>query len=333
MGQRANLAIGNARGYDLFYSHWCANTLPRDLFWGPDHALAFVSQQRSVEPSDGWLDTIWAEGGAVIDPENKSFLLYGGEDLLYDVPLRRLFLSLLNVAWDGWVVRWAFEGIAEIAEYLGVDREHVIANSDDTDERVAVLTPPQERAWLRCVGTFRSNDGLSIYPLDGYVMDYLLAGPQLVDASNTVQSFASLNVSEWTPDFPVGGFHIDRNKRQLDFWMADDCPNAPVEVAHAWNNWTVNWHKDCFESQLSLTDSALVLSQRPQSELLSVLLEMLNQESKPIDVLDLAQRLSDHKGGGKVIVNPFATRDDRISVDAERRTSILARCVAVLNDG
>lgn len=68
MGQRANIAIGNAERYDLFYSHWCANTLPHDLFGGSDHAVDFVSCQRKVDRRDGWLDTIWAEGGAVIDP-------------------------------------------------------------------------------------------------------------------------------------------------------------------------------------------------------------------------------------------------------------------------
>ena len=75
MGQRANLAIGNANGYELYYSHWCANTLPRDLFWGPNHALNFISQQLQVDQTEGWLDTIWAEGGAVIDIETNTFLL------------------------------------------------------------------------------------------------------------------------------------------------------------------------------------------------------------------------------------------------------------------
>ncbi|MDF1742288.1 MAG: hypothetical protein P1V19_01245 [Gimesia sp.] len=333
MGQRANLAIGNASGYELFYSHWCANTLPRDLFWGSEHAIEFISQQRAVAVKDGWLDTIWAEGGAVLDSQNKTFLLYGGEDLLYDVPLRRLFLKMLSAAWDDWTIHWAFEGIVDIAEYLGVDRKHVIADSDDTNETTVLLTPPQERDWLRCIGTIRSDDDLAIYPLDGLLIDYLLAGPQLVVASNSVQSFATLNVSEWTTDFPTGGFHLNLNQRQLDFWMAEDCPNALVDVANTWKDWNVNWHKDCFESQVEFTELALTLNQRPQSELLSDLLKMLDQDSKPVDILELAQRLSDREGGGKVEVNPFAIRDDRISVDAERRKAILARCVAALNDG
>jgi len=104
MGQRANFAIGNASSYKLFYNHWCANTLPFELFWGPEHAHDFISRQKVVDNDTGWLDTIWAEGGAVLDLSTKTLLLYGGEDLLYDVPLRRAFLKLLKTSWSGWTI-------------------------------------------------------------------------------------------------------------------------------------------------------------------------------------------------------------------------------------
>jgi hypothetical protein len=106
MGQRANLIIAGPEGYDLYYSHWRANTLPTDLFWGPEYAQAFVRIQRPVD-QDGWLDTIWSEGGAVIDTARRTLLLYGGEDILYDVPLRRMYLELLQTVWANWTIRWA----------------------------------------------------------------------------------------------------------------------------------------------------------------------------------------------------------------------------------
>ena len=94
MGQRANLVLVEDGKYQLFYSHWCANTLPRDLFWGPEHAVAFIRLQRAVDES-GWLDDVWAEGGALLDLDRKRCLLYGGEDILYDVPLRRIISNCL----------------------------------------------------------------------------------------------------------------------------------------------------------------------------------------------------------------------------------------------
>jgi hypothetical protein len=42
MGHRANLIVVRDGRYDLRYSHWAAKMLPRDLFWGPQHAIAFT---------------------------------------------------------------------------------------------------------------------------------------------------------------------------------------------------------------------------------------------------------------------------------------------------
>src|SRR3974377_1344796 len=110
MGQRANLVLVENGSHQLFYSHWCANTLPRDLFWGPEHAVAFVRMQREGDES-GWLDEVWAGGGAVVDIDKQTLLLFGGEDILYDVPLRRVYLECLARAWNTWTVQWAHEGI------------------------------------------------------------------------------------------------------------------------------------------------------------------------------------------------------------------------------
>jgi hypothetical protein len=54
-----------------YYSHWCATSLPKDLFWGPAHALNYVRMQKRVGNETGWLDEVWTEGGAVTDPRDE----------------------------------------------------------------------------------------------------------------------------------------------------------------------------------------------------------------------------------------------------------------------
>lgn len=146
MGQRANLIIVENREYSLHYSHWCANTLTRDLFWGPEHARDFIQVQRAVDES-GWLDDVWAEGAAVLDCDNHVLLLYGGEDVLYDVPLRRVYLQMLRRVWREWEVRWAHEGIAEIADYVGYPRHRVLSANDDISRSLGSLSPPAQQDW------------------------------------------------------------------------------------------------------------------------------------------------------------------------------------------
>ncbi|MFO0941308.1 MAG: hypothetical protein U0930_11115 [Pirellulales bacterium] len=332
MGQRANLVIGNSSGYDLFYNHWCANTITRDLFWGPEHALEFVSKQRSVDRIDGWLDTVWAEGGAVVDPNNRTLLIYGGQDVLYDVPLRRLYLKLLRSAWGDWKIRWAYEGIVEIAEYVGVDRSHVIPDKSPKNGSSLCLDPPSERDWVQCIGSMKSKDSLRIYPLNCRTEDYLQIGPDLLSRSSDVDSLPSFRLLDWTDSFPTGGFHIDFDQQQLHYWIAYDCPDVLTEISGAWEGWRVTWHHDKFESQLDLTEGKVAFHHPSEADLLKSLLVMLEHDTAPVDVLEIAQRISQHDGGRKVEINPLALRDDRLALSPEKRKAILERSVASLNE-
>jgi hypothetical protein len=236
MGQRANLILVEGREYQLFYSHWCANTLPRNLFWGPQHAAAFIRIQRAVDDS-GWLDEVWAEGGALLDLDRKHFLLYGGEDVLYDVPLRRVYLELLGQVWKGWSVRWAFEGIADLADYVGYPRDRVLSN-DDQESTDDTSAPPAQKDWTDLVASARFDDGtVCLYPLAGDVATYLSSGPKLVENLRKADGHPELHLDEWTKEFPGGGFHLDLLAQRLEFWVARDAPDIGKRVGRAWPGW------------------------------------------------------------------------------------------------
>jgi hypothetical protein len=141
MGQRANLIVIDQRRTDVFYTHWRANTLTRDLFWGPVYATAFCRAQRRVTAED-LLDDVWAEGGAILDHDRRALLLFGGEDISYDVPTRRLYLRLLSHAWSGWEVRWAYEGVCDLADCLSVPRERVLNKSNALEATAFDLADP-----------------------------------------------------------------------------------------------------------------------------------------------------------------------------------------------
>jgi hypothetical protein len=81
MGQRANFVVVEPAGYELFYSHWGANTVDRDVFFGPETTLEYFRRQRVVQPPHGWLDEVWAEGGALLDCARYTLLYFGGEDI------------------------------------------------------------------------------------------------------------------------------------------------------------------------------------------------------------------------------------------------------------
>ena len=178
MGQRANLLIVRNQSYTLYYSHWCAYTLPVSLFWGEQYAIRFIELQKQVDET-GWLDDKWAEGGAVLDLERRVLLFYGGSDILYDVPLRNVLLGLMKNNWPGWEIRWAHEGIADLAAYVGYPTDKVLSVRE-ASRHEASLAPPEEKKWVDLVASVAfSEQELLIFPLEGELEDFLMRLAQL----------------------------------------------------------------------------------------------------------------------------------------------------------
>lgn len=327
MGQRANLIVVERGQYQLFYSHWCANTLTRDLFWGPEYAVQFIRMQRAVDES-GWLDEVWAEGAAVVDLDEQALLLFGGEDILYDVPLRRVYLELLSRVWKPWAVRWAHEGIATISDYVGYPRECVLTKDAD-DARASSLAPPDERDWIDTVASVRwSANRLRIYPLAGDPKSYLYGGPNLLKiAPEDDHGLERLDLGERTEFFPNGGLHIDVPAQIVEFWTAKDAPGVLSHVSPMWLGWTVRWHQDEFEFQSERTQGALQFPRVSRAALVTQISEMLLREygrSGADSVREVAELLSQDEGK-EVDINPSALRDDRLELPIEVRGAIVTR--------
>ncbi len=312
MGQRANLILVQNKQYDLFYSHWAANTLPQDLFWGPDFAMAFIKIQRRVDES-GWLDDIWAEGGAVVDQDTRQLLLFGGEDIRFDVPLRRVYIELLGKVWKDWRVQWAHEGIADLADYVGYPRDRVISKKPEPDWKCN-LSPPEKQSWTDIIGSVASPSGLRLFPLAGNVRSYLSRGWQLAEAAENRVGLVEFDFAKENGDFPTGGFHLDLARKELEFWAATSQPSFVGRLTELWPGWRLINHQDCFEFQLERTRSAVRLRIPSRVSLLARLREILLWESKHSPVETVMSSL---------------TKTDFLDVEKKKLKSILLPCAMI----
>ncbi len=323
MGQRANLIIVGDGGYDLFYSHWAANRLDKDLFWGPAHALAFVRAQRSRAEGAEWLDEKWAEGGAVIDTVRSRLLWWGGEDALYDVPRRRILFRLMERTWRGWHVEWAYEGIADLARYVGYPRDRVLL---PPSRCAPSLAAPKQIAWTDCVISARRANGLVLFPTPGDVAD-LAVSDEFVSRLETTQGFETLDLRQ-SQSLPVSGAHIDLLRREITVWSARTAPDATARLAAANPGWRVQWERDRFESQLELCDGKLTFPSPDRDQLVREIREqMLGPESAPVDVASVAAAIG---SGRDVTIAPEAFRDDRLPVGLAERKRIWDDAVLAL---
>src|SRR5690349_12238599 len=98
---------------------------------------------------------------AVVDLDRRALVLFGGEGILCDVPLRRAYLDLLRHPWRGWRIQWAHEGLAEIADYVGRPRSGVLVADDPrtrAETELSLLKPPEERSCVDIVGSVTAEN-------------------------------------------------------------------------------------------------------------------------------------------------------------------------------
>lgn len=296
MGQRANLIILQNDKYELYYNHWCANTLPHEMFWGEQYAVPYIRMQKRVDDSD-WLDDVWAEGGVVVDLDRKCLLLYGGEDILYDIPLRNLFLRLMTALWQGWKIKWAFEGIAEMADYVGYTREKVIAARKE-ERANCTFYPPDEKKWMDLIASvaFASNQ-VRLFPLEGQVEPYLLAGSDVIDPVNHSSGYETFNIGEWTKRFPCGGFHIDIVNRRFSYWDAYIRVHSNQTIQSRWPGWEiVNLNSD-YEAHAAATGGRLHFYVAKEQHLIDEIRALLLSESSyPLESVEAVVKSMEDQG-------------------------------------
>jgi hypothetical protein len=254
VGQRANYAIVEAGQYRLFYHHWGAESIDRDLFWGPEHVLAFIRAQRELAP-DKWLDDVWCEGGAVVHLDARVLTFFGNADGVWEIQPRRLYLRLLARPWVGWTIRWAHEGIADLADAVGYPRERVVSERITTGDSPPFEQPAMDGGSIdAAISVADEADGLRIYPARHFSKEELLAGPRFLEGLEGLKPQKML----MPPLEPQkDGVHINRQARTLDFWTSHGSAGFGERVRSVWPGWTVTWHQDEFEVQERLTQGAV----------------------------------------------------------------------------
>ena len=327
MGQRANLITIENGDYTLRYDHWCANRLDEILFWGAGHALDYFDAQETVG-ADGWLDDVWAEGGAVLDLDKRHLLWWGGEDVLFELPVRRVFLKLQRKIWDGWTIEWAHRGILDLAEYVNYPKENVLTNRENAREPFE-LKMVEKGTFTETIGCYQSVEGeIKFFVLNQRPENYLYNGIDLVNQCKSVKGVGEIIWTEWERDdsFPRGGFWIDEKRKILEFWEIMDCPNTVQELKRLWIGWDVVWHQDDYEFQVEKAQEKIILPEIDEAKLFKQLRESLLREEvrtglqSALETKDLLE-----ESGKRVELNPWMFKSHHVENPLESKLQIWER--------
>lgn len=317
MGQRANLIVKQNGRWQLYYDHWCANRLDVELFWGPALALRFIEQREPVGESD-WLDEIWCEGAALLDFDEDVLLFFGGEDIMWDVPLRRAHLALMHEMWPGWEIRWAHEGLVTVGTYVGKPKEMFLTDREpDPEQRFRILgDDPEDNRILLTV----TRDGVTTAGRICGDEESLLLGPGALPELPELTGAAATGRLDWHGDMPLGGLHLDYDCSAFAYWSAGPTPAIEERVAAAWPGWDFAWLHDLYHAHIMLTGVDVLLPDKPFAELQAARVGSL-QHRYHAQARNPAKELAERMGATDI--NP-ATDEARGSVgDAEEKRRIL----------
>ena len=307
MGQRANLLVGRHGSWTLYYDHWCANRLDVELFWGPQLALAFIEQREAREGS-WWLDEVWGEGAAAVDLDRRVLLFFGGEDILWNIPLRRAHLALMKEAWPGWEIGWADEGIVTVGAYAGEPASRFLTHDQHGPGARFCVVPdyPEDNGTLLTCTMAKATTARRVC---GYE-EALLLGPEQLAVLNDVEGASSL---EWENEMPTGGCHIDFDRTSIAFWWAKTTPAIEERVRAAWPGWQVTWLRDRYEDHVELSGLDIRLPEKSPAALQAAQIRRLRQLCHQ-EARNSARELAARVGTSEI--NP-ATDEARGSVGTE----------------
>lgn len=252
MGARATLVLVDEAGRRrMFYAHWGAHALDRALAPGLEAAMRYLETQKAIpperlveDPTAGWLDDVWAEGGALVDVRARRVLYFTARD--DDVlAFQRVTLLVLGRTFPGWSIDYAFDGLGDLASELGFDVSvvrDVFPHPVPVEDRLAALDDDDEDDAVDVLTVRHGPGRTDVYPLSRQTGGHLgWLGPTLLAELPAPPEHPVLRVP------PVSGLHLDVPDRSVGAWTAVAQPGLRAALPQIWSGWRTDFWRDGYE--------------------------------------------------------------------------------------
>jgi hypothetical protein len=271
-----------------------------------------------------------------MDFDAKHLLWFGGEQLTGQVPMRRVHSMLMAKLWQGWTIRWASEGVADIARYLGRPVASVLS-----DRQYNLVNPSQ----LHPVGASAPNANIVTFRINGnvHLFKFLLSADRLSYGAgcDVVARLKSLidEAPVWdgfiSSSYIWSGMVVDVECRSLDIWTSTDFPDALGRLSSKWPGWAIRWHEDRMEAQTIKSEGRLRPLLQSRNEMLAELRDWLlwpdTDKSGAETAFEVGKLLSGMNDVTQVRINPAALHDAQLELPLEVRTDLFDSAVAAMN--
>lgn len=207
-------------------------SLDQWMVLGPDVALAVMNGHPEWKPGE-WNNESWCEAGALIDLDARELFYFNTSDYAW----RAAVLDGLRRTWTGWSIRWAYEGIADITDALGLDRAVIERRAWDHETLFPYGSEPDEDShYLVTVGE-------SAYAVGASAQQPWRLGPRLLDQVVDQPRVRSLDT------VPRAGVHLDEDARTVGVWSTEPLCGLSERFAGLWPGWTLEFWEDRYQQQ------------------------------------------------------------------------------------
>ncbi|GGN72283.1 hypothetical protein GCM10010112_40400 [Actinoplanes lobatus] len=236
MGSRANVAIRMDGAWTHCGSDSIGYSLDAYLALGPEPALAVFGAMPAWDDPAQWQTESVCEAGALIDLDAQELLFF----LDVDYHQRLALLDGCRRTWPGWTIRWAYNGIADVTDALGLDRAVLGRQPWDNTALFKWHKPgPEEELVLHHVITV----GTTAYGLDYNAEAPWSIGPALLDQLFELPRVTTL------PRVPRSGLHLDPAARTAGVWSTEPVYGLTERFADRWPGWTLRFWEDRYLEQ------------------------------------------------------------------------------------
>jgi len=284
MGSRANYIVIEGTTVGISYAQWGALTVARELLAGPEAAVTFARGQRT---DMGLMDNVFADGGLLLDLEQRTLLFWCDGKIGYFPYLRRVLLPVLRALWPDWSVDWATQGVVDAARYLGRDpARYVFADrysgsfpyAGDVESLCAPSDDPEQNATILTV----THEG-------GRVADYLLAAEpkRVMLAGLAILPVLARKESRALPDERndalQGGAYLDVAAHAVWVWAPHTIDPVYLDaLTRSWPGWSIHSHVEGLVRQVILSGrSADSITVPPDEAIVELADEFVDDDEEP----------------------------------------------------
>lgn len=254
MSSRCNLVITENGETTLYYDRGYANILDKIVFWGPEYTKAFILE-RDANP-EGLLDSIWSDGGVVLDFDTQCLTWFGGEEIEFDAGYNLILHELIKHQWSNWKIIWAKAGIYDIARAAGISLKKVRPRRHIQPHELTQYYTKSGYLYADGIVSINLEEGrTSFFITTGWLTSIAHSDVNLRSIQYNIETF---NYDEFLACRKIDsyknllwGAHFDCAKRELDVWHSEKVSELRDLLESHWTGWRISdhgvdfkWHLD-----------------------------------------------------------------------------------------